>query len=153
MGNVKKSVVCAGTVMFRFNNKNLELFFIKPKVRNNNKKYKNHEEWGFPKGHLEIDEIPQEAAIRETFEESGIIPKLLYELQPVFTSNPKENKTVHFWLSVPIKSDNKNLKNNDEVEEMGWFGINNLPGVHEYQRPVLKSALSILLKNLKKFDI
>lgn len=37
--------------------------------------YKN---WGFPKGHLEGDESPAQAALRETAEETGLNPLILH---------------------------------------------------------------------------
>lgn len=52
----------AGGVVFRMAD-NAPLYLV---IRDS---YRN---WGFPKGHLEIDECPSEAAVREVCEETGL---------------------------------------------------------------------------------
>jgi 8-oxo-dGTP pyrophosphatase MutT (NUDIX family) len=38
----------------------------------------SYQKWGFPKGHLEEGELPAEAALRETMEETGLADLLLH---------------------------------------------------------------------------
>jgi ADP-ribose pyrophosphatase YjhB (NUDIX family) len=45
----------------------------------------NYEDLGFPGGKLNINENPEQAAIRETFEETGII--LINNLKYIYTGN------------------------------------------------------------------
>ena len=49
-------------------------------------------EWCLPKGHLEGAETPEEAAVREIAEETGILGKVISSLG-----------TIDYWFSVPDK--------------------------------------------------
>ena len=55
--------VSAGGIVFRRDGNGVTRFLL---IRDS---YKN---WGFPKGHLEEEESPAEAALRETAEETGL---------------------------------------------------------------------------------
>jgi 8-oxo-dGTP pyrophosphatase MutT (NUDIX family) len=54
--------VSAGGIVFRRTPDGLRFLLIKDCYRN----------WGFPKGHLEDEETPAQAALRETMEEAGL---------------------------------------------------------------------------------
>lgn len=61
--------------------------------------------WGFPKGHAEEDETPQETATREFFEETGLtVVKILSEEDFVetydfFSRGHKIYKTVNYFVA------------------------------------------------------
>ncbi len=142
MAHNKKSVICAGTVVFRFTEQgSVEFLLVLPEKG-------NRKTWGFPKGHRESGELVEETAIRETYEETGVVPKLLYELPPVFTVTPSESKTVHFWLASQANGDVCPTPQLKEVFEVKWFNIRYLPHVHPYQDPIIKFALGAIEKNL-----
>lgn len=61
-----------------------------------------HHSWGFPKGHLEADEAPEDAALREVREETGLMN--LEVVGPVDTiewsfrfRGARIHKTCHFF--------------------------------------------------------
>jgi 8-oxo-dGTP pyrophosphatase MutT (NUDIX family) len=54
--------VSAGGVVFRVEDGKPRYLLIRDSYRN----------WGFPKGHLECDELPPDAAVREVREETGL---------------------------------------------------------------------------------
>jgi 8-oxo-dGTP pyrophosphatase MutT (NUDIX family) len=60
--------VSAGGIVFRRFGAEAHFLLIKDSYRH----------WGFPKGHLEEDETPAEAALRETGEETGLASLVLH---------------------------------------------------------------------------
>lgn len=61
--------VSAGGIVFRRNAEGVPHFLL---IRD------SYRHWGFPKGHLEDEETPAEAAIRETREETGLAQLTLH---------------------------------------------------------------------------
>jgi bis(5'-nucleosidyl)-tetraphosphatase len=62
------------------------------------------EYWNFPKGKLELDETPQQAALRETKEETGLDVTILpYFKEKIFyfyrEHNKTISKTVHYFVA------------------------------------------------------
>ena len=84
----------AGGVVFRMHADGEPLFLL---IRDS---YRN---WGFPKGHLEVDELPSTAALREVREETGIDTLTLNgEIETIdwffrFRGRPV-HKVCHFYL-------------------------------------------------------
>lgn len=58
--------------------------------------------WGFPKGHVEANETEEETALREVFEETGIVAKIIPSFREVNTYSPRENvmKDVIFFVGT-----------------------------------------------------
>jgi len=75
-------------------------------------KHNMFDKWVQPGGHIEADEAPEEAAVREVFEETGIkikTPKLLgilTETSPL----PKYNNIVYFFYERILKQPLKNCE-------------------------------------------
>lgn len=138
----KKVSICAGTVLFRFTQVGMiELLLVLPTKG-------NQKCWGFPKGHQEQGEPIEETAIRETYEETGIVPKLLYELPPVFTTTPIEYKVVNFWLATQANKNIEPIAQQEEVLFVKWFNIRRLPPIHEYQKSIIEHALEVIERNI-----
>lgn len=78
---------------------------------------KGREVWGFPKGRKDKDETIIEAALRETFEETGIH---LYEfnIEPL-TQYSTKNKYVYFYLTELEEFDVDELEC-EMSEELGY---------------------------------
>jgi 8-oxo-dGTP pyrophosphatase MutT (NUDIX family) len=94
--------------------------------------------FSFPKGKIENDETPLQAAIRETSEEVGLIipeewinkdEKIIY-----YTKKNKTYKRVHYFI-VDLTEDKKkllfgddNIINSDnlQLEEIDWAGFLNV---------------------------
>jgi len=54
--------------------------------------------WVFPKGHLEAGETPEEAAVREVLEETGIRARVISPLPSTAYVNPKGVRREVVWF-------------------------------------------------------
>lgn len=90
--------------------------------------------WSLPKGHIEDGETPEQAAIREVTEETGIRSEIERSLGVIdfwFMAGGKRiHKTVHHFqfketggILAPQES---------EVDEVGWFPLNEIIGLLAY---------------------
>lgn len=81
--------------------------------------------WSLPKGHVEPGETPQDAAIREITEETGIVGTILAPLGTIdfwfMTPERRVHKTVHHYLLRAIGGE---LSDEDiEVVEVAWVPL------------------------------
>lgn len=81
--------------------------------------------WSLPKGHIEEGETPEEAALREVAEETGIHSKIEKSLGVIdfwFMAGGKRiHKTVHHYL---FREDGGTLAAQEtEVDEVAWFPL------------------------------
>lgn len=94
-------------------------------------------EWCLPKGHLEGRETPEEAAIREIREETGIHGSIQVDLGVIdywFTGEDRRvHKVVHHFL---LRADGGSLTVEDdpdgEAEDVVWVGMDDLPSKLSY---------------------
>jgi len=81
--------------------------------------------WSLPKGHIEEGETPEEAAIREVAEETGIQSEISRELGVIdfwFMAGGKRiHKTVHHYLFKEVGG--KLAPQVTEVDEVRWFPL------------------------------
>jgi len=81
--------------------------------------------WSLPKGHIEDGETPEQAALREVQEETGIqsvIEKSLGVIDFWFMAGGKRiHKTVHHYLFR--ESGGLLAAQESEVDEVGWFPL------------------------------
>ncbi len=84
--------------------------------------------WSLPKGHIEEGETPEEAALREVAEETGIesnIEKSLGDIDFWFMAGGKRiHKTVHHYLFR--ESGGLLAAQESEVDEVAWFPLNQI---------------------------
>lgn len=84
--------------------------------------------WSLPKGHIEEGETPEEAALREVEEETGIqsqIEKSLGIIDFWFMAGGKRiHKTVHHYLFR--ESGGLLAAQESEVDEVAWFPLNQI---------------------------
>ena len=81
--------------------------------------------WSLPKGHIEEGETPEQAALREVAEETGIessIERALGVIDFWFMAGGKRiHKTVHHYLFR--ETGGKLAPQESEVDEVGWFPL------------------------------
>lgn len=108
-------------------------------------------EWCLPKGHLEGDETPEEAAVREIAEETGIHGEVVRRLGIVdywFTGDDRRvHKVVHHFLldalggTLSVEGDP-----DSEAEIAEWVALEELPSRLAYpnERRLAETAHAVL---------
>lgn len=114
------------------------------------------DKWVQPGGHMEDGETPEEAAIREVYEETGIKITLLGErfpreddmIRPLgIQCNRKDNGEKHFdiiYAAVP-NNEPSDLVISNESYDIGWFSRNELENLSVF--PDVKITMDYVLKN------
>lgn len=90
--------------------------------------------WSLPKGHVEEDETPEQAALREVAEETGIRGRLIAPLGVIdfwFVADRRRiHKTVHHFLMEAVGGE---LSDADvEVTEVAWVPLGDVAGLLAY---------------------
>ncbi len=135
---MRRKVSSAGGVVFRRTARGVEVLLILDRFGR----------WTLPKGHLEPGEGPEEAALREIREETGIMGRLVEPLPPtvyVFRDRRETvEKTVHYFLVEAVEGEITAQKG--EVEAVRWFPAAEIPSLRQYEnnRDVLRRALERL---------
>ncbi|HVE75851.1 MAG TPA: NUDIX domain-containing protein [Actinomycetota bacterium] len=98
-------------------------------VLTSRKSFRGDIQWGLPKGIIEKGEKPEEAAIRETREETGLEVEIIRSLHPIeywYVQPAREgsppvrvHKFVHFFLMRATGGDPS--AHDAETEEVGFF--------------------------------
>lgn len=102
---------------------------------------------GLPKGHLDGDESPEQAALREIAEETGVTAELIAELGEVSYRHERKgrtlDKTVRFYLFRYRSGD---LADHDhEIEEALWLPLDQAAERLTYagEREMVERAISL----------
>ena len=102
--------------------------------------------FGFPGGHLEYGESFADAAIRETFEETGITitnPKLWWFENVIFSDEGKHYVTI-FMVADDFKGEPKAMEP-DKCAEWVWAAWDELP------QPLMPGIVMLLEEGLNPF--
>ena len=84
--------------------------------------------WSIPGGHLEFGETPEECAIRETYEETGVKVKDPYFLTITNDFHTKENKHyVTLFMIGTYEKGEPQIMEPDKFEEVKWITEEELP--------------------------
>jgi len=120
-------------------------------------KHKKNRRWTQPGGHIEYDETPEEAALREAYEETGLRVKLLGEhfpreedfIKPLgIQKNRHSSGETHvdiIYAAVPNHSTDEVL-NTEESDDIGWFTREELDKIDCF--PDIKITMDYLLENV-----
>ena len=117
-------------------------------------KHKKYGRWVQPGGHIEHDEFPEEAAVREAYEETGIKIKLLGDrfpreedfIRPLGIQKNRTETGIHIDFIYPaIPLNHKELVISDESTNIGWFSREQLETLNVF--PDVKITMDYILKN------
>ena len=98
-------------------------------------------EWGIPAGGLEYGEQPENAIVREFFEETGMqieVEKLL------LAESSKEDRNISLIYLCKIVSGT--FRESSEISEMKYFDVNDLPHMLFAE----KNLIRLVVKKLRK---
>ena len=126
-------------------------------------KHKKNGRWTQPGGHMEGNETPEEAALREVYEETGLRVRLLGErfpreddfIRPLGIQ--KNRKTMidgemHMHIDIiyaAVPNDDSNvLLNNQESDDIRWFSREELEYIDCF--PDIKITMDYILNNMIK---
>lgn len=104
--------------------------------------------WSLPKGHIEIGETAEQAAVREVEEETGIIGRVVAPLGIIdfwfVAEDRRVHKTVHHFLMRALGGE---LSDSDiEVAEVAWVPLDELESRLAYadERRLIRRAAELL---------
>ena len=134
----EKETLKAGCIFFNTNTKKVGIIFRE-----------NHNDYEFPKGHLEKNETLEECAVRETAEETKRDIKLISEFKPydiTYTTKSKERCRCFYFVGVDLgKSDNSSTDSHNLV----WTDINDVENTISYQN--IKIVWQHFLPQIKEY--
>ena len=136
--------ISAGCVIYRLAGHGAEVALVKPTGR---------EAWALPKGLIEPGESPEEAALREATEESGLLGQIVARIDTikyVYTAGWEDPparvfKIVTFFLMRWTGGDTG--QHDCEVEQVSWFPIHEAIRRASYrtEKETLRKAESLIL--------
>ena len=104
-----------------------------------------YDDWSFPKGKLDPGETWEQAAVREVWEETGLVTVLGDELgSTAYRDRHGRQKHVRYW-SMAVAAD-AGFTPGDEVGERRWVPARDAEAMLTYERDraVLERAVELL---------
>ncbi|MGB9716130.1 MAG: NUDIX hydrolase [Thermodesulfovibrionales bacterium] len=141
-GNVIRQV-SSGGVIFRKHNSSFEIALVA---------VKDGKVWCLPKGTVDKGEKPDETAIREVSEETGLKGRIIKKLGEINywyylkEEKAKCRKTVHFYL---LEYESGDISKHDwEVDKAAWFKIDDALKIatHKNEKDIIQKAKEILIR-------
>lgn len=102
--------------------------------------------WGLPGGWLGRDESPEQCALRELREETGLTAVIGPPIQTTYENNGPN----HIGISYLGWVNGGNLKLNNEILEAKWVEMDNLPKMFSFTHHAIEKGYQ--LHQLLKFD-
>jgi 8-oxo-dGTP pyrophosphatase MutT (NUDIX family) len=141
-GAPTKREISAGGVVYRRDGDEIEIVLASRRTR------RGELAWGLAKGGIEDNESPEDAAVREVREETGLVAEIedsLGETRYFYVwEDVRIRKTVHFFL---MRHTGGNIDDrDDEMEEIRWFPLERAlkRAAYRGERDVLVRAAEIL---------
>ena len=107
--------------------------------------------WAFPKGHPEPGEVPQQTALRELEEETGmraerLLPAPLIEEYSFRYEGRRIDKRVTYWVGWVADDGARARPQEEEIAQLGWASVGQTRRRLTFPaaRAMLDQALSIL---------
>ena len=120
--------------------------------------HKKFNRWVQPGGHIETDETPEETALRETYEETGVRVKLLGErfpreddfIRPLgIQKNRGKDNSLHIDITyVGISITQDEIIEDEEIDRCAWFTLEELSDIEVF--PDIKISFNYILNNILK---
>lgn len=121
-------------------------------------KHIDYDTWVQPGGHIDENETPEEAAVREVYEETGVKVKLLGErfpreddfIRPLGIQRNRQSNGVHIdiiYMGEPINYGTLNM-DESESTDIGWFTREELDEINVFED--IKITMDYILRNYFK---
>jgi 8-oxo-dGTP pyrophosphatase MutT (NUDIX family) len=134
--------VSAGGVVYRTGVDGIEICLAARRTR------RGELAWGLPKGAVEPDETPEQAALREVLEESGLVAEIEHDLGTIryfyVWDGVRVRKQVRFFLMRATGGDVAD--HDEEMEDVRWFPARRAAKRAAYrgEREVVERAVELL---------
>lgn len=124
-------------------------------------KHRKNRRWTQPGGHIEGNETPEEAAVREVYEETGLRVRLLGErfpreedfIRPLGIQKNRRTTSdgeTHMHIDIiyaAVPNDAADfILNKEESDDIGWFSREELEDIDCF--PDIKITMDYILKNI-----
>ncbi len=105
---------------------------------------KYYSNFSFPKGHIKAGEKREDAAIRETEEETGITPRIIAPEITVPSAKKGDERKIHFFPSLYISGEL--TPGTGEVDDVFWVEVTDAPALLTFasDRKALGKALRVV---------
>lgn len=105
---------------------------------------KYYSNFSFPKGHIKAGERKEDAAIRETVEETGITPSIIASAITVPSAKKGDERIIHFFPSLYLSGELTPEKG--EVDDALWVDASDALSLLTFasDRKALEKALRIV---------
>ena len=116
---VKRTATSAGGIILRDVKGELKIALAQRR--------KNSKPWTLPKGHVDEGESLEQAALREIYEETGLLNvQLIKHLgsflrESIKSNGDVEQKTIHFFLAYAPVDKGSSAPTDPSFAEVGWF--------------------------------
>lgn len=142
---MRKKVIPAVAIIF---NKNNKMLLVKRNYPDDPKN-RYHDVWGFPGGGIDEKEQPQDAAIREVLEETGLKIKIISD-RPIVMSCIEQtgNHVVKLGYVAKYVKGTINTNMDSGTSEAGWFSLKEINSLNRtlLTREMARKAFD-LIKN------